>query len=372
MGSAKDYKEFIKFMQDLQAKETDENAKEERKGKLAKAEQDYADFISNSIKKTPISSSSSDTVNSDKLYDRGVKAISSALKELPTYNGLNISETERYLAKLNQFFTLLVTGVNENLEGEFLSQIKLKLGDNVWKHLDTTKPDISNFEKYKIFINTNYGGFQNAFQVVNRAFDIEFDPNQKNFIFSNKLTDELRTSLAAIKRHYNKIDGDKELTASECIDFIGALCVSQKLKEHDWELFRDMTNDFDKLKSANEVAQKAEFYRERLQSSTVNSTSFWGKSESKKQPEGQACKREGFSTTNKFDLNDPQFRAYAEKFDPNFKTNRPFKNWSDRKGNLEKSQINTVGDQNTATEKNAEQPKSSSFVSFLDEKSPFH
>ena len=263
MGSAKDYKEFIKFMQDLQAKETDEKAKEERKGKLAKAEQDYADFISNSIKITPISSSSSDTVNSDKLYDRGVKAISSALKELPTYNGLNISETERYLAKLNQFFTLLVTGVNENLEGEFLSQIKLKLGDNVWKHLDTTKPDISNFEKYKIFINTNYGGFQNAFQVVNRAFDIEFDPNQKFFIFSNKLTDELRTSLAAIKRHYNKIDGDKELTASECIDFIGALCVSQKLKEHHWELFRDMTNDFDKLKSANEVAQKAEFYRER-------------------------------------------------------------------------------------------------------------
>ncbi len=80
------------------------------------------------------------------------------VKDMHSASFLNISETERDLAKLNQFFTLLVTGVNENLEGKFLSQIKLKLGDNVWKHLDTTKPDISNFEKYKIFINTNYGG----------------------------------------------------------------------------------------------------------------------------------------------------------------------------------------------------------------------
>jgi hypothetical protein len=114
--------------------------------------------------------------------------------------------------------------------------------------------------------------------VVNRAFDIQFQPKEKYFIFSNKLTDELRTSLVAIKRHYGKLDGDKELTADEYIDFMGALCMSQKLKEHNWDIFRDMTNDFDKLKTANEVAQKAEFYRERLQGAKASSTSFWGKS----------------------------------------------------------------------------------------------
>ena len=74
-----------------------------------------------------------------------------------------------------------------------------------------------------------------------------------------------------------------------------------------------MTNDFDKLKTANEVAQKAQFYRERLQGATASSTSFWGKSETKKQPE----------TNQKFNLSDPQFRAYAEKYDANFKVNRP-------------------------------------------------
>ena len=60
---------------------------------------------------------------------------------------------------------------------------------------------------------------------------------------------------------------------------MGALCMSQKLKEHSWEIFRDMTNDFDKFKIANEVPQKAEFYRERLQGATVNSSTFWGKYE---------------------------------------------------------------------------------------------
>ena len=273
--------------------------------------------LSPAKKSNKTENSSSDS----KAFERNIKKISLALNDIPQYNGLNITETERYISKLNQFFTLLVSEIDPSLEVEFLSQIKLKLGDNVWKHLDTSRPDVSTFEKYKIFINTTYGGFQNAFQVVNRAFDIEFEPKEKFFIFSNKLTDELRTSLVAIKRHYGKLDGDKELTSNEVIDFMGALCVSQKLKEHHWEIFRDMTNDFDKLKTANEVAQKAEFYRERLQGSTVGSSSFWGKSESKKQPE----------INQKLDLNDPNFRAYAEKFDPNFKQNRPYKNWSERK-----------------------------------------
>ena len=254
------------------------------------------------------------------------------------------------------------------LQGDFLAQIKLKLGDNVWKHLDTTKADVSTFEKYKIFINKNYGGFQNAFQVVNRAFDIEFDPKQKFFIFSNQLTDELRTSLAAIKRHFDKIDGDKELTANECIDFMGALCVSQKLKEHHWEIFRDMTNDFDKLKSANECAQKVEFYRERLQGATINSSSFWVKSELKKQPEIEKQP----ANNSKFDLNDPQFRASAEKYDPNFRPNRPYKNWPDRKHNFEKSQPSTVADPKKEATINYENSKTSSFISILEDKSPFH
>ena len=66
-----------------------------------------------------------------KAFERNIKKISIALNDIPQYNGLNITETERCISKLNQFFTLLVTEIDPTLESEFLSQIKLKLGDNV-------------------------------------------------------------------------------------------------------------------------------------------------------------------------------------------------------------------------------------------------
>jgi hypothetical protein len=40
------------------------------------------------------------------------------LKDLPVYNGLNIMETERYTAKLKQYYSLLVSEVDNNLEQE--------------------------------------------------------------------------------------------------------------------------------------------------------------------------------------------------------------------------------------------------------------
>ena len=344
------------------SKSTDENEKSKLAGYIAQIREKLTENIVNQLSLSPAkkSNKTENSSSDSKAFERNIKKISLALNDIPQYNGLNITETERYISKLNQFFTLLVSEIDPSLEVEFLSQIKLKLGDNVWKHLDTSRPDVSTFEKYKIFINTTYGGFQNAFQVVNRAFDIEFEPKEKFFIFSNKLTDELRTSLVAIKRHYGKLDGDKELTSNEVIDFMGALCVSQKLKEHHWEIFRDMTNDFDKLKTANEVAQKAEFYRERLQGAIVGSSSFWGKSEPKKPESNQ-----------KIDLNDPQFRAYAEKYDPNFKQTRPFKNWSERKQSSEKSQTQMTENKNESQSK-SDNSKSTSFVTLLDEKSPFY
>ena len=123
------------------------------------------------------------------------------------------------------------------------------------------------------------------------------------------------------------MDGDKELTADECIDFIGALCVSQKLKENHWEILRDMTNDFDKLKSSNEVAHKAEFYRERLQGASTTSSTFWEKPENKQ-------KNEIKQKSNNLDLTDKNFKAYLEQYNPNFSSNyKQIKNsrsWSDK------------------------------------------
>jgi hypothetical protein len=132
MSTSKECKDLVTFLRKLQSEETDDDSKAALKVQIDDAVQQYIDHVT-TTKNTPSSSTSSDifTPNSDKTYERGVKAISLALKDLPSYSGLNITETERYLGKLNQFFTLLVSEIDEKLESEFLMRIKLKLGDNV-------------------------------------------------------------------------------------------------------------------------------------------------------------------------------------------------------------------------------------------------
>ena len=301
-----------------------------------------------------------------KNIDRGVKAIALALKDLPVYNGLTINETERYTSKLKQYFALLVTEVNGNLESEFLMQCRLRLGENVWKHIDTAKPDIQNFEKYITYINNTYGGQQNAFQVVSRAFDIEFKKDEKFFIFSNKLTNELRSSLMAIKSHYGT---GNELTVDSVIDFMGALITSQHLKKDHWEIFRDMTNDMDSLKTANAVAQKAEYYRERVQHAPTSST-FWGRNYNRNSKRNDNRNDSGNNTGNLNHFGVPfnqipmYYKGNPNYFDPNYQANQT-RSFSGRDGN--KNTDNTRTTQKCENEQKADK----SFVAILDDKNPF-
>jgi hypothetical protein len=364
MTSLKEFRDQITFFKKLVAEETDETKKQAFTASLDKAIEQNLKFAELTVKaETERFEKSNDTPipqqggNGDKAYDRGVKAISLALKDLPVYNGLNISETERYIAKLNQYYSLLVAEVDKNLEQEFLTLIRLKLGENVWKHIDTAKPDIKNFDKYLTYIRKTYGGQQNAFQVVSRAFDIQFKPEEKFFIYSNKLTNELRSSLLAIKGHYNdKNESDKELTADNCIDFLGALIMSQNLKKDHWEIFRDMTNDMDTLKTANAVAQKAEYYRERVQHAPSSST-FWGRNDNSVKRNDN---RNTNVNTNRNDFGVPYneipiwYKGNPRIFDPNY-----------RSYNFQNT------DKNKTIQKIENKPEGKSFVTDFENKNPF-
>ena len=376
MSTLKEYRDQISFYKKLVAEETDDVKKTAFNVSLDKAIEQNLKFAELTVKAeteriekghvTPIPPQRG---NGDKAYDRGVKAISLALKDLPVYNGLNIMETERYTAKLKQYYSLLVSEVDNNLEQEFLTQIRLKLGENVWKHIDTAKPDIKNFDNYLSYIRKTYGGQQNAFQVVSRAFDIEFRPDEKFFVYSNKLTNELRSSLLAMKGHYNdKNEGDKELTADNCIDFLGALIMSQNLKKEHWEIFRDMTNDMDTLKTANAVAQKAEYYRERVQHAPSSST-FCGRNDNSVKRNDN---RNG-SGNNNDKLNDygvpfnkipMYYKGNPRFFNPNYQLNQQ-RTFPDKN-------VNKNTDNNKTAQQSVNETKTDkSFVAILDNKNPF-
>ena len=121
MSSLKEFRDQITFFKKLVAEETDESKKQAYNVNLEKAIEQNLNFASltlkNETKKTEhVNDAQNITLGgaNDKNYERGVKAISLALKDLPTYNGLNISETERYTSKLKQYFSLLVLEVNGN------------------------------------------------------------------------------------------------------------------------------------------------------------------------------------------------------------------------------------------------------------------
>ena len=234
----------------------------------------------------------------------------------------------------------------------------------MWKHIDTAKPDIKNFDKYIAYINNTYGGQQNAFQVVSRAFDLEFLKDENFFIYSNKLTNELRSSLMAIKGHYGT---DKKLTADDVIDFIGALIMSQNLKKDHWEIFRDMTNDINSLKTANTVAQKAEYYRERVQHAPTSST-FWRRNDNRNVKSNDNRNDSGNNNGNLNDFGVPfnkipmYYKGNPRFFNPNYQPNQQ-RTFAD-------INISRHTDNNKTIQKIENKPEGKSFVTNF-ENNPF-
>ena len=114
---------------------------------------------------------------SGEMYKKNsqMKFIESALSD-STFRGLDINETTRFIERLEKVFAVTVTGKDVSLEPDFLDLVKLRLSDAVFKNLQASQADVSSFEKLKEWLKTTYGGNFNAFQILQRAWDVEFKP----------------------------------------------------------------------------------------------------------------------------------------------------------------------------------------------------
>ena len=205
--------------------------------------------------------------------NQNAKLIERTLAAQPIFYGTDTAEAEGFLNKMEQLFILLVKEVDPNLESEFVMHAKLKFGTNVFSQMRASEEKLDTFVKFKKFITSRFAGQYNAFRRVSKIFDIPFNSNDKYHVYSTKLTEELQSCVEAIKEHYGNIDESKPLSAETVVEFFGGLLMAQKIKIADYQIYRDMVLDFDRLTSATTVAAKAEFYRERT-SSASNST-FW-------------------------------------------------------------------------------------------------
>ena len=131
-----------------------------------------------------------------------------------------------------------------------------------------------------------------------------------------------------------------------------------------------MTNDMDSLKTANAVAQKAEYYRERVQHAPTSST-FWGRNESNiKRNDNRNVNRTGNINRNDFGVpyNEiPEwYKGNPRIYDPNYRSNYFRNNNRDTKKDTDKNKT----DQKIENEK-SEKSGDNSFVTILENKNPF-
>ena len=90
----------------------------------------------------------------------------------------------------------------------------------------------------------------------------------------------MQSCVKAIREHYGNIDKSKPLSAESVVEFFGGLLMAQKIKIADYQIYRDMVLDFDRLSSATTVAAKAEFYRERT--GNASNSTFWAGNQNKR------------------------------------------------------------------------------------------
>jgi len=249
----------ITFLEEKIASSTD-SIKQGYEDSLAQAQETLKTLLKDAAKPAPAKESSTEAYKKN----ANVKSIEYALSETH-FNGLDLSETRRFIERLDKIYQITVENVDATLEADFLKLVKLRISDLVYKNMVNSKIDISTFQKFKSWIKTTYGGQFHAYQVLTRAWDIEFRPQEKFTNYAQRVGEELSTSLASIQKQHKEINGTQsDLTLDGLMGYMSGLLVTNNLRTHCFPIFRDMTNDFNKMESGLEVAAKAEYYRERL------------------------------------------------------------------------------------------------------------
>lgn len=205
-----------------------------------------------------------------------IKIIETALSDT-IFNGIDSNDQRRFLERLDKIYNLTVKNVDKSLEPDFLKLVTLRLGDTVYKNLTNSKADVTTYEKFKTWIKDSYGGQLNAFQSLQTAWDIQFNPQDTLTVYAQKVSEELRTGLCAIAKQNKTINGSgSTLSTDHLMEYIGGMLLVNSIRTYCYPLYCSMISDIDKLETATQIALRGEYYKQRLgKSSYLNSDSYW-------------------------------------------------------------------------------------------------
>ena len=266
----------------------------ERKGKLIASR----DMVESKLEAAMqgMSLESKPTVPSAQIaHAQKVKAIESALHDVPLFRGTQSNEAERFTARLNQMFHLLVTNNDVTLEPDFVRLSTMRLSEDVFQHILQSGSDIATFAKFKEVIKSTYGPKLNAVQQMNKLYDLEFDGKAKLSLFAQRCHETIRNGYSAMNKQWKKVKQvDTDIPGEQVALFFGMCYMTQHIKNADFQLYRDVIRDLDEVMDPNQLASRAEYFKDRVGGPLVSNCLFGNRNGSRQtehKPDGKRGKQ---------------------------------------------------------------------------------
>ena len=218
---------------------------------------------------------SSVSVTDNRLF----RAISSGLDGVAKFDGSSAESVTTFLDNVDMLHKTLVESETTDkaaLEQHFLIRMKLRLEPIVYKN--ATIDDLSSYEKLSAWLRKTYCKQLSVFQLLQKAWDAPFDKSQPAINYAQLVESHVRVAETYFMDKFNSQgDGNKTATAHDVFNLMSSMLVVDKLRSHLPNVYNQLTNSLDELKTASDVAAKAGVFKDRLtEEHTIAPAAYYG------------------------------------------------------------------------------------------------
>ena len=214
--------------------------------------------------------------------------ISDQLRSIPKFRGTGPRELNQFLEKLDQCYDLCV--LHGKHEEHFVRCAKLALAEDIYASLCSTNQVVETFASFKKWLCEAYDSQLTSFQLLGSAFGAEYLSSEKFIVFAQKIEKEVRTARNVIKAEHKRKNKGEDMSADQVFDLMGAMLMVEKLQAHHKSIYDAMVDKMNDLKTASDVATKAECLRDRCKGESIAPTeqAFYGGNKPFNKPSGRA------------------------------------------------------------------------------------
>ena len=247
---------------------TDPGRSEERDNLIIAYEKDISDIdealAALAKKETKVEVSNDTNITLD--FNRISNSVQNRITELGPFRP-DTGLINNFILKLDNLYNLLVkenVTTHTGLERNFVTMVILTLPTSAQTKFQSEKTWSSLKDKLKAFYQQDISIFQHLAKLW------DFSPGSNNWAeIATQMTAMVSETKHTITQKF--ASNSETLTASHCFDLIGAMLMSELVRNQSPETYRMMIEKLDQCRTATDVAIKANFYKDRLSEDHLSS-----------------------------------------------------------------------------------------------------